>query len=272
MYRLFNNILIPVDLRREAAPVVEKAMNIATRFNCDIHLLYIMKKRFWSMNSHLPQRLAEKKLQLHNLREKYSPSIGKGCLLHTQVWEGDLEHSIAEYAAIHHIDLILAQKPASIIPGINSGLNIDRLAAKTNAPVLSLLPHPSFRGIKNIVVPVSGYLPTRRIMLAIYLAKNFNSAIHLISLTGSFSSMESKSHAYLEKAYQLLRENTNLPIRCKTIIGKNIADTALDYAKRIDASLILVNQGLESLLPGPSNPMFAKFLFKKSSIPVITVA
>lgn len=271
MYQLFNNILIPVDLRREAASAVEKAMNIATRFNSNIHLLYVMKKRFWSFNNS-PERVAHKKMQLHDLKEKYSPSISKGCLLHTQVWEGDLENSIAEYAAIFHIDLILAQKPAGIIPGINAGLNINRLAAKTNAAVLSLLPTPSFRGIKNIVLPVTGYLPTRRIMLATYLAKNFNSAIHLISLAGSLSMIESKSHAYLEKAYQLLRENTNLPIRCKTVVGKNIADTTLEYAKKVDASLILVNQGSESLLSGPSNPMFAKFLFNQSSIPVITVA
>lgn len=272
MYRLFNNILIPVDLRREAAPTVEKAMHIAAKFDCDVHLLYVMKKGFWSFTSSFPQKVAHRKMQLHDMREQYSPSLGKGCLLHTQVWEGDLESSIAEYAAINHIDLILAQKPTGFLPGINAGLNANSLAAKTNAAVLSLLPTPAFKGIKNIVLPVSGYLPLRRIMLATYLAKNFNSAIHLISLTGSLSVIESKSHAYLEKAYQLLRDNTTLPINCKTVIGKNLADTTLEYARQIDASLILVNQGLESILSGPSNPLFAKFLANQSSIPVITVA
>ena len=271
MYQLFNNILIPVDLRREAAPTVDKALNIATRFNSNIHLLYVLKKSLWSLHN-FPQRVAHKKMQLNALKEKYSPSLAKGFLLHTQVWEGDLENSIAEYAAITHIDLILAQKPGVFIPGLNAGLNINRLAAKTNAAVLSLLPTPSFKGIKNIVLPVSGYLPLRRIMLATYLAKNFNSAIHLIALTGSAAAAESRCHAYLEKAYQLLRENTNLPIRCKTIIGKDIADTTLEYAKRVDASLILVSQGSESVLSDPSKPMFTKSLFNQTSIPIITVA
>lgn len=263
--------MIPVDLKRDPPAMVDKAVHIATKFNANIHLLSVIKKRFWSLQS-FSDKVAHKKTQLHELKEKFSPSVAKGCLLHTQVWEGDLENSIADYAAISHIDLILAQKQPSVIPGINAGININRLAAQTNAAVLSLLPTPSFKGIKNIVLPVSGYLPTRRIMLATYLAKNFNSAIHLISLTGSSNVSESKCHAYLEKAYQLLRENTNLPIKCKTIIGKNIADTTLEYAKRMDAGLILVNQGTESLLSGPSNPMFAKFLFNQSSIPVITVA
>ncbi|HEX6179985.1 MAG TPA: universal stress protein [Chitinophagaceae bacterium] len=271
MYQLFNNILIPVDLRREAAPAVDKALNIATRFNSNIHLLYVLKKSFWSLHN-FPQRVAHKKMQLNVLKEKFSPSLAKGFLLHTQVWEGDLENSIAEYAAITHIDLILAQKPRVFIPGLNAGLNINSLAAKTNAAVLSLLPTPSFKGIKNIVLPISGYLPLRRIMLATYLAKNFSSAIHLIALTGSAAVAESRCHAYLEKAYQLLRENTNLPIKCKTIIGKDIADTTLEYAKRVDASLILVSQGSESVLSGPSKPMFTKSLFNQTSIPVITVA
>ena len=175
MYQLFNNILIPVDLRHDAMPAVEKAMNIATRFNSNIHLLYVLKKSFWSLQN-FPKQVAHKKMQLNVLKEKHSPSLAKGFLLHTQVWEGDLENSIAEYAAITHIDLILAQKPTSLIPGLNSRLNINRLASKTNAAVLSLLPTPSFKGIKNIVLPVSGYLPLRRIMLATYLAKNFNAA------------------------------------------------------------------------------------------------
>ena len=271
MYRLFNNILIPVDLRRDTLPMVEKALIIATRFDSNVHLLYVMKKSIWPLQN-FPKQIAHKKKQLNELKEKYSPSIAKGFLLHTQVTEGDLENSVADYAAISHIDLILAQKRTSFIPGFPAGLNINRLASKTNAAVLSLLPTPSFRGIKNIVLPVSGYLPLRRIMLATYLAKNFHSAIHLIGLTGSAVLTDAKCHAYLEKAYQLLRENTNLPIKCKTIIGENIADTTLEYAKRVEASLILVNQGSESLMSGPSNPMFAKFLFNQTSIPVITVA
>ena len=103
------------------------------------------------------------------------------------------------------------------------------------------------------------------------MAKDSNAAIHLISLTGQHALTDLKNHAYLEKAYQLLRENTSLPIKCKTVEGENIADTTLEYARKVEADLILVN-GSESVLSGSLNRLFAKFLFNHSSIPVITVA
>ncbi|HYC29347.1 MAG TPA: hypothetical protein VEB42_11030, partial [Chitinophagaceae bacterium] len=96
-------------------------------------------------------------------------------------------------------------------------------------------------------------------------------AIHLISLSTNNAAAQ-KRYVYLEKAYQLLRENTNLPIRCKMVVGENIADTTLEYARNVEADLILVKAGDESLLSGPMNRLFSKFLFNRSTIPVITVA
>lgn len=228
MYKLLNDILVPVDPRRQSPIAIEKTVQAAERFNCRVHMLHVASDRFHRSKA---------------------------------------ERAIAEYVALHHIDLILAQQLPPVIPFIASGLDINRLAARTNCPVLSLT-HLSFNSIRNIVLPIAGYLPMRRIMLATYLARNFNAVIHLISLTGVDAAANSRNHAYLQKTYQLLKENTNLPVNFHTMEGRSIADTTLEYARRIKADLILANPGAESLLSGR---MFARFLFNQSSIPVLTV-
>lgn len=227
MYKLLNDILVPVDPKRQSPIAIDKTMQVADRFNCKVHVL----------------RVADNFLN-----------------------RGKTERAIAEYVAIHHIDLILAQKSHHLLPFFPMGLDVNRVAARTNCPVLSLC-DLSFNGIRNIVLPITGYLPMRRIMLATYLARTFNASVHLISLTSSDATANSRNQAYLQKTFQLLKENTSVAVKCNTMEGRSIADTALEYAKRIKADLILANPGAESLLSGR---MFGKFLFNQSSIPVIT--
>lgn len=228
MYKLLNNILVPIDPKRQSPIAIEKTMQVARKFNCEVHVLNV-EGGFW-------QRTRR-------------------------------ERVIAEYAAVHRIDLILAQKSPQLLPFIPMGLDINRLAARTSCPVLSIS-DLSFSGIRNIVLPVAGYLPLRRIMLATYLARNFNAAIHLISLTSGDATAQNRNQAYLHRTFQLLKENTTLAVKCNTMEGRSIADTTLEYAKRIKADLILANPGPESLLSGR---MFARFLFNQNNIPVITV-
>lgn len=265
MYKLFNNILLPVDLGRHSAAGVKKALQLAARFHCDVHLLHVKRRLFGGKGN---ERVAHSRMKLHALREQYASLLAKGCVLHLSTREGKLEHAITEYASVHHIDLVLLNGPQIAFNWFRPRLHVNRLAANTGCPVLSLQQPTGLNGMKNIVLPVGNSLPLRKIMLAIYMAKDSNAAIHLISLTGR---SDLRNHAYLEKAYQLLRENTSLPIRCKTVEGENIASTTLEYARKVEADLILVN-GAESLLSGSLNRMFAKFLFNQSAIPVITVA
>jgi hypothetical protein len=109
-------------------------------------------------------------------------------------------------------------------------------------------------------------------MFASYLAKQFNSRIHLIAISNKHKKAEPDDTIYLYKAYQLLRDNTNLRIECHTVAGENLADSTLEYAQKVDADLIVVNPGKESLLPGFLNRFFTRFFFNEPGIPVMTIS
>lgn len=268
MYKLFNNILVPLNIDRHCDIAIERAVQLSVQFHCDIHLLYLTSKPFWKTRPHTAE--AEHKMKLNVVRDQHMAQMPKGCTLHVSIREGNAAGALMQYIALNNIDLILTHKQQRTFGVFDSRMDINRLAANTGCPVLSLQTNPSLQGIKNIVLPVGDQLPLRKIMLAIYMAKDSNAAIHLISLSNNTAAQ--KRYVYLEKAYQLLRENTSLPIKCKMVMGENIADTTLEYARNVEADLILVKAGDESLLSGPMNRLFSKFLFNRSTIPVITVA
>ena len=109
-------------------------------------------------------------------------------------------------------------------------------------------------------------------MFASYLARKYNSKIHLLSIAGDEKDSAADRNQYLFKAYQLLRENTNLTVECHTIRGHNIADSTLRFARKINADLIVVNPGKESRLSGFVNKLIDGSLFTESRIPVLTIS
>ncbi|QEC41763.1 universal stress protein [Pseudobacter ginsenosidimutans] len=278
MNKLFNNILVPVEFSKQSSQVISQAVMIANHFRCDLHLVYVEHNSMADAEKHLVQALTEGELadyevEMMELKAAFQPQLEDGLQLITAMRRGSREQHVTSYALQHAIDLIIVEKPRSILPmRFSRSFNINRISKKTGCPVLTVKGTARLEAIKNIVLPVDAHLPLRKVMFASYLARHFNARIHLIALSepGEEDNVENK--VYLYKTYQLLRENTNLTVECHTVHGGNIADTTLEYARQINADLIVVNPGKEMLLSGFVNRLFARLLFNESRIPVMTVA
>lgn len=278
MKKLFNNILVPVDFGKQSELAVRKALTIANQFQCDLHVLHVETRAIVTADQNLLQALTEtaptdSEEKLKQLQNKYIGDLEHGLQWHTALRKGNREQQIAEYVLLHQIDLVIVGSPSRLFPAsLFRQLNINRLSRKTGCPLLSVKTPATPETIRNIVLPVDAHLPIRKIMFASYLAKHFNAKIHLIALSDPYPKARVEDKIYLYKTYQLLRDNTNLVIECHTIEGGNIAETTLEYARQIDADLIVVNPGKELLLSGFVNRLFARFIFNESRIPVMTIA
>lgn len=278
MNKLFNNILVPVEFSKQTNQVVSQAVMIANHFRCNLHLVYVENNAMADADKHLVQALTEGELadydvEMMELKAMFQPQIEDGLQLITTMLKGSREQHVTSYALQHAIDLIIVEKPRSILPmRFARSFNINRISKKTGCPVLTVKGTAKLEAIRNIVLPVDAHLPLRKVMFASYLARHFNARIHLIALSESGEESNVENQVYLYKTYQLLRENTNLNVECHTVHGGNIADTTLEYARQINADLIVVNPGKEMLLSGFVNRLFARLLFNESRIPVMTVA
>jgi len=278
MNKLFNNILIPVDFSEVSELAIERAIDIANHFKCNIHLIVIENERPGMKQYSLLSRKAnlalhDSEAKLYQLQNKYTYQLDPGLTMQSSVVYGNKNRSVIGYTFSHQIDLLIISKSASLSGTLLPGnFNINEITKKVGCPVLTVRKEAGNDRWMNIVLPICSVLPIRKIMFASYLARKYNSKIHLLAVAGNDASEHGNRNEYLHKAYQLLRDNTNLTIECHTMRGQNIAETTLRFAKKIDADLIVVNPGKESLLSGFLNRVFDGFLFNESRIPVMTIS
>ncbi len=249
MQKLFNNMLVPVILDRRTDATIERAVQFANQLQCHLHLVGTAP--------------------ISSLQARYCQVLEKGQVLSVHFDKGDLEEIVASYVATHLIDLVYVAGERKKFPFIGKSLNVNRLAGRTNCPVLSLKSNLVLNGLKIIVVPVGKSIPINKIRVAAYLAKRYKASIHLI--TREKNGLMFEELAYMQKALQVLKDNTDLPVKCKTLTGESIGNIALQYAQEVKAGLIVVNPGIESFLPGMLNRLFSRFIYNESKIPVLTV-
>jgi nucleotide-binding universal stress UspA family protein len=276
MQKLFNNILVPISLDKDTKKNVEKAIHFANHSQCNLHLIHIPIGALLSFNGSLisasmkAKTVAEKKKRVCELQSQYCKEMEKPLILSVHVECGKAEEVMAAYVALHQIDLVFATDKRKSFPFASEVFNASALAGKTQCPVLSLHSVPDLLGVKIIVMPVGRNLPISKIRIAAYLAKKYNASIHLV--TQERNALMYEELAYMEKALRVLKDNTDLPVKCKTLVGESLGNIALSYAEQVKADLIVVNSGAESFLPGIANRLFSRFVFNESKIPVMTVA
>ena len=275
MQKLFNNILVPVTLDSTAGATIEEAIEFANQFHCNLHLVGITEQSSLKLRDRLFQLIketekkAENKKKLAELQTRYCQKLTKGLVLSAYFEPGDPEDIIATYVGVHQIDLVFVVKEGKRFFGKQNGVNANRMAGKTNCPVLSFNASLGIDGLKIIVMPVGNSLPINKIRVAAYLAKHCKSSIHLV--TRERDGLMYEELAYMQKALQILKDNTDLQVECKTLSGESIANIALEYAHSVNAGMIIVNSG-ESFLPGMVNRFFSRLVCNQSRIPVMTVA
>jgi nucleotide-binding universal stress UspA family protein len=273
MQKLINHILAPIGPGKRSALVAERAVRMANHFQSSLHLLYagnIALVPFLSTPGENEPGNTNNKLSV--LEERFGSLLEPGLPFRVSMCRGDIERKIGEYAIRNFIDVTVIGSSGSSLPGSLFGsLSINRLARRTKSAVLTVNESLSLENVQNIVLPVEAHLPMRKVMIASYVARKFNAKIHLIGLSKRNPLTSVNDALYLYKTFQLLRDNTNLAVEYHILPGENIADKTLEYARSINADLIVVNPGKELLLSGFVNKIFARFIFNESAIPVMTI-
>jgi nucleotide-binding universal stress UspA family protein len=267
---LFNNILLPVNLGAQSEVTVERAVLFANKLDCNLHILYTSRPFLFSDSAFPSGRMkAEKKKKLFEIQADYSAKMKKGLLLYSVFRNGDPESEVASYAQAHSIDLVYIGDEKEHISLFRKKFNINRLAKQANCAVFALNTQPELRSFEKIVLPIDQSLPINRMRVAIYFAQQFNAVIHLVSQGGTPLSEENR--VYLEKAYQLLKNNTELPLVCSTCSGDGKEESVIDYANSINAGMIVVKPSAMFRARGFLRGIFSSTVFKSPRVPIMMV-
>lgn len=256
---MFKNILLPVDLEINTEMAVKKALELSDSADTVIHLYHVQKPRFplhslfsslWSdtsvLKSFVTDELHYKLIQWKELIETNYTNIRViACVDHSR----DVQKAIVQKAKEINADLIIIGKhsyhkwftfPDTVSP--------NKIARRTDRPVLTFKPGSLYTKIRSIVVPVGTAIPQRKVDVIIALKQKFRITIHLVTVLSKKKNANDFSAYSLLETYRFLKDTVQCPLAHEVLHGENVAQSTFDYAKNIKADMLLVEPESETKL------------------------
>jgi nucleotide-binding universal stress UspA family protein len=269
------NILVPVTSANRNKWAMAKAIELANSFACTIHLVCVVHKRIIPFvpierNSITPYESrkdlhrAHKKLE--EMKYRYKDQLCGEANIEISVLEGNPKKELTNYIEKYEMDLVVVGlSKFNLFHRIISSVAISRFARRVNVPVLAVRSSGLVSHFKKIVLPLHEDISMQRIKLATMLARTFRSTVYFVSLR----EQADKQPSLLDSAFEVVQSVSTIPVQCFLLEGKNLAKSTLEFSKKINADLILVNPVKEFRLPGLWNKITNKLLSYGSSIPCL---
>lgn len=261
------NILVPVNFTARNKWAIAKAIELSNSFHCNIHLVYVSGRVSSLFTRDTGIETALRKLE--QLKNTYKNQLCGEGTIEISVLTGNRQAQLAQYIQQYEMDLVVTGLSRfNLLQRIASSLSITRLAKKNNIPVLAVRSGGLVYHFKKIVLPVSGEIPLRQIRFAALLGRAFKSTVYFVSLRKHADSIHQQ---ILDGALELVQSISIIPAQCILLEGQNLAKSTLEFSKKINADLIMINPVKDFRLPGFWNRITNKLLSYGSKIPVLTV-
>ena len=271
------NILVPINFSNKNKWAIAKSIEIANSFDCNIHFVNVVNT---PVSPILPiatriftpyESRAERMDNYERLRELaaiYNNQLCGEGKIEISVLEGNPEKRLADYILQYEMDMVvIGLSKFNLVERVISSVSIGRLARKTSVPVLAVGPGGLICHFKKIILPLHDNVSMQRIKIATMLARTFKSTIYMVTLRKD----DNVGEKIINEALEIVQSLSTIPVEGIILEGKNLAKTTLDFAKKINADLIMINPLKEFNLPGWWNNLTNKILSYASTIPVLTV-
>ncbi len=274
-----EKILIPIDFSETSLIAIEHGAFTAQLFKAELVLLHVVEKHWEKFSIVAPElrveapgdfiNAIEKRLEeiAASIRSKYG--VKSTCI----TTDGNIFTEIVAVSKEHNVDLVvMGTHGTSGVVEFFVGSNTYKVVTESICPVISVRAHATKIGFKNIVLPIDDSLHSRqKLNHAIVLAKNFAAKIHVLGLADTKDEGELKRFEMkLEQIEEYLKK-CDLPYSIKTINGGNQAKVSYDYAKSVNADLIVIMTDQDENLTGRLLGSYAQQVVNHSKIPVMSI-
>lgn len=262
------NILVPVDFTSKNRWAIAKAVELSNSFHCNIHLVHVRGRQDRMFSQNTKQESALQKLK--DLRAQYQHQLCGEGRIELCVLNGSRSRQLQEYIQKYGMDLITTGLSRfNLLHRIASSVSISNLANRTQIPVLAVRSSGMVCHYKKIVLPVGEELPLRQIRLVAVLGRAFRSTVYFVSLRKDDGT---KGKLLINEALEIVQSISTVPVQSFLLEGKNLAKSTLEFSRKINADLIVVNPIRELRLPGWWNRITNRLLSYASRIPVLTIS
>lgn len=279
--KAFNiqKILIPIDFSETSMLAIEHAGFTAQLFKAELVLLHVVEKHWEQFSIIAPELRISTPTELTGAIEKKLAEVAadikkKYGVKSTHVTaNGNIFNEILSVSKEHNVDLVvMGTHGTSGVVEFFIGSNTFKMVTQSECPIISVQSHAKKLGFTNILLPIDDSAHSRqKVNHAIVLAKHFASKIHILGLADSDDETDRKKFEIKLDQIEEYIKKCDLPYSRKTVDGKNQSKTTYDYAKTVDADLIVIMTDQDEAITGRLMGTYAQQIINHSKIPVLTI-
>jgi nucleotide-binding universal stress UspA family protein len=279
MQKLFNKILIPVDFSPKSKMAVEKACDIAKQYRCSIHLLHVVPISPFAAIAMTEGPMAIPLTHIENKQEieaEFNKLIntvkllnGNSIKIEYSTLQGTWDEAIIDLVNNNDLDLVLIGQNETVLLKRKMAINPDKIAAKANVPVITVPANKRLIKLYSIVIPITDFLPVRKLMYGVYIASSYDTTVKLLGI--ETDNTREKVQHYLQKALQLIKDNSKIKVEIETIKNHNVADAVNQFTRKKSTDLLILNPKTQTKMPGFFSRLFGNIIQKYSTPPILTV-
>ena len=133
------NILVPVDFTNKTNWAILKAIEVANKFKCNIHLVHVVSEPLASLIYTEASDLENAGRKLKLLKSESQQLLSGGASIEISLLHGKKSTQLYNYIKQFNMNLVvIGLSKFNIIQRLLSVLHITRLAQKTNIPLLAI--------------------------------------------------------------------------------------------------------------------------------------
>jgi nucleotide-binding universal stress UspA family protein len=274
-----EKILIPIDFSETSLLAIQHAAFTAQLFKADLVLLHVVEKHWEKFSIIAPEVRVETPSNLVDLIEKKLENIAAdirskfGVKSVCITSDGNIFSEVISISKEHSIDLIfMGTHGASGFVDFFIGSNTYKVVTESICPVISVQTNTKKLGFTDILLPIDDSIHSRqKVNQAIVLAKHYASRIHIVGLADSNNEVDIKKFDLKLDQIEEYLKKCEIPSTRAVIKGKNQAKITYDYAKSINADLIVIMTDQEESITGRLMGTYAQQIINHSKIPVMSI-
>lgn len=274
-----KKILVPVDFSATSKLALSQASFVARLFKADVFLLHVIDVNNIPAKLYYPAIEQPDKTDLAVIAENKLAQLAAavrteyGIKVKTMFNFGIPAKEIVRVASADQIDLVvMGTHGLSGLDELFMGSNSQKVTTMCPCPVITVRRRVAKKGFNNLVLPIDDSTHSReKVNFALLLAKKFGSKIHILGLHNSGTVTDNRKFQLKIDSVQKLVQKAGLPFACTIQDGDHPAESAMHYAKKVKADLLVTLTGHESRYTGIIPVISARHIVNHSTIPVLSI-
>ncbi len=273
-----RRITVPIDFSDNSLNALHYGLMLANELKANLRIVHVRtNKNEYKYISRESDVLASKNIEewLDEIIDINKKSyLVKDGVLDYKIREGNVFIEIANQAKYDDATLlVVGTHGASGFEDKWLGSNAYRLVSHSTVPVITVPPTAKWKGIDNIVVPISMSKASRQKVPSVAgLAKVFGAKVHIVGVKFKGNVlMQMRLNAFVKQAAKFIADNAEVKVETHMIENSSRKNALLEYAVGVDADIVVTRIHHGVLSWDKFFKPFSNQIINESTSPVLSI-